>query len=883
MAAADGDVLGDEFEEILPSSSPDAAGESLRPAELTAAPAGDEFEDILPSDGSPVGGAAGQQEPDEFEDILPSTPVALTAEEAGAAAAARSLAESAAKSQQEDAAALDEAMMMKRTQSNARYADKVKEKRRARGRTQGDFSRQAERAVAAVSVTHALPSHGTAARVLDDARSETKMVKEAVTVQKSASDKRYADRVAKKRLKRGLTEGSFSRAAHGRERKKRYCGFTCGQLVGLAGGTVLPILDGASDWVVTAGYAMAGEYIFLYMSLGIQLFMGMILGFMLAEELRERAEHRDEHLSAFGEEGSGKLLPCAPLWGCLLGMSGMSPAVQSAVNLKDKAAHVPHPRADIRERTFKSIVAMMALPQSVLQTFIGISYSRFDISSENFDPLLVWSVVISVIGSGANAVAAERLFRNEVLVEDEELMIGTLGVYGILTAIWRTMQTVALVGWIGLLCCSVQWWAIFPGFSALIFYVEMQKESDGQRKSVWPAVAWGTGFVLMLWLFSFIFFNAAPMDNNYLNTTAIPGPAGSAQNFDCQARSNSHSLIYICSWLSIPLMLLSLAVDPQHGWKLWRELEQAWIKQQKEQRYLDADEFSSPWFYARYMHTVCHIGMRVRAKKTVGSTVTGSGQIVKDDEGVVTRIYRNTCVCDWRHQCFSTGRRWVQWEDLEILTPFPTAEAPALLQGDFVAGPLRDHDGMGAGGAGGAGGGTPAKGAAGEGGGAPASPVEAAAHDQQLAAGTALAFIRVMDQKHAGRKWDPLAGNRYDASVHRAVTSMVSPDKQQAASRVAGYAGGAMASPSTPAPGYPQPAFSPGGDGGGDSGGDGGGDGGGGDGGDNDAAAVAVSDPSIDRDSHEFDQELEELGLVDVKEQPEAEVDGSDQEEEEEA
>ena len=98
MAAADGDVLGDEFEEILPSSSPDAAGESLRPAELTAAPAGDEFEDILPSDGSPVGGAAGQQEPDEFEDILPSTPVAMTAEEAGAAAAARSLAESAAKS-----------------------------------------------------------------------------------------------------------------------------------------------------------------------------------------------------------------------------------------------------------------------------------------------------------------------------------------------------------------------------------------------------------------------------------------------------------------------------------------------------------------------------------------------------------------------------------------------------------------------------------------------------------------------------------------------------------------------------------------------------------------------------------------------------------------
>ena len=48
-------------------------------------------------------------------------------------------------------------------------------------------------------------------------------------------------------------------------------------------------------------------------------------------------------------------------------------------------------------------------------------------------------------------------------------------------------------------------------------------------------------------------------------------------------------------------------------------------------------------------------------------------------------------------------------------------------------------------------------------------------HDHQLATGTALAFIRLMDQKHGGREWDPLAGHRYDSSVHRAVTAIVSP------------------------------------------------------------------------------------------------------------
>jgi hypothetical protein len=297
-----------------------------------------------------------------------------------------------------------------------------------------------------------------------------------------------------------------------------------------------------------------------------------------------------------------------------------------------------------------------------------------------------------------------------------------------------------------------------------VFYVEMQKEADGHRKSVWPAVAWSFGFAFLLGLFATIFFTTSPGDNNYSNETLVPGPVDSAQHLDCRMRSTTHSVIYLCSWLSVPLLVVSLAVDPQHGWKLWRELEKAWLVGRKEERYLSADDFHSPWSYARYMHTVCHTGMQVRALRTVGSTVTGIGQIAKDDEGVITQVYRHTCVCDWRHQCYNSGRRWIEWQDIEILTPYPVSRSGNdLLQGDFVVGSSMSSIEASA---------IAVPGAVING--AADSP-EQHLHDHQLATGTTLAFIRLMDQKHGDQEWDPLAGHRYDSSVHRAVTTIVSP------------------------------------------------------------------------------------------------------------
>ena len=258
---------------------------------------------------------------------------------------------------------------------------------------------------------------------------------------------------------------------------------------------------------------------------------------------------------------------------------------------------------------------------------------------------------------------------------DSFIRVETSHVYMLLTCSCRTVQTVALVGWVSLLCCQLQSWAFFPGLVSLVFYVEMHKEADGHRQSVWPAIRWAFGFGVLLALLSVLFFQSSPSDNNFLNVTLAPGPVESPQHFDCQVRNTTHSVIYLCSWLSVPLLLVSLVADPQHGWRLWRELAEARMKGRKEERYLSADEFSSSWSYGRYMHAVCNIGMRVRALRTVGSNVGGPKQIAMHDEGVITRMDRHTCVCNWKQQCYDSGRRWIGWQDIEVLSPYPTSQA----------------------------------------------------------------------------------------------------------------------------------------------------------------------------------------------------------------
>ena len=478
--AVEGDVLGvDEFEHIVPSEGAAVdveAPEALRPAEAAAAaPAGDEFEDILPSG--------------EHRDVVAD----LHADHSA------------------DHRDVQQKLQLARTASQSRYADKVKAKRRARNLTQGDYSRQAERATRLTAATSSVASHGSVASVIDAAHDETVRVSREVSLQRSASNRRYADKVARKRLRRGLTEGNFARDAFGLERRKRCCGFTGPQFIGLAGFTALPLLDAVTDWMVTIRFAISGDYGWLAVALSIQFVLGTVLGLMLSEELKERSHSKNAK-----EPGSAWRLPCAGCWGVLLGMGGLSPTLQSCVNLKDRAAKSPHPRADIRERSFKESVGLNCIPMTCLQMYVGVAYGRLDATdAANFDGFLALSVMVSIVASGTNSFATERLFRNEVLMGvDDDLAIGALGWYGLVTIVWRATQVAAMVGWIALLGCKIKFWAVIPAAVLILYYIEMQGEPDGQRSSLWPPFLWALGFVGLLFVVAAAFFSVAAADNN---------------------------------------------------------------------------------------------------------------------------------------------------------------------------------------------------------------------------------------------------------------------------------------------------------------------------------------------------------------------------------
>ena len=114
----------------------------------------------------------------------------------------------------DDSEHVDAELEERRALSNARYAAKVKAKRRARNQTDGDFAREAMRATMAVDLRR--KSLGVAmapetSALLQQEQEDREKIKNRQAMQRTASNKRYAEQVKKRRLKRGLTQGSFSR------------------------------------------------------------------------------------------------------------------------------------------------------------------------------------------------------------------------------------------------------------------------------------------------------------------------------------------------------------------------------------------------------------------------------------------------------------------------------------------------------------------------------------------------------------------------------------------------------------------------------------------------------------------------------------------------
>ena len=105
--------------------------------------------------------------------------------------------------------------------------------------------------------------------------------------------------------------------------------------------------------------------------------------------------------------------------GIPLGWLGLTPVAAAAVILQE-GSHGHEDMAQEDEKQLKITgtveLVMEALPQAMLQSYIGISYGFFDSSSKQFEPQLVLSVCMAIVSGGLTLFTGESTERHLKLV-----------------------------------------------------------------------------------------------------------------------------------------------------------------------------------------------------------------------------------------------------------------------------------------------------------------------------------------------------------------------------------------------------------------------------------------------------------------------------------
>ena len=116
-----------------------------------------------------------------------------------------------------------------------------------------------------------------------------------------------------------------------------------------------------------------------------------------------------------------------------------------------------------------------ALPQLVLQTYVGIKFGSLDPSSADFDVLLACSVGVALLGSGASCLSFEALGR--YAFDSGEEMVTVASSYGVFTVLARSAQTASLVLSVALLGCAFKAGAAVAALLTIMLYVGLGFEA----------------------------------------------------------------------------------------------------------------------------------------------------------------------------------------------------------------------------------------------------------------------------------------------------------------------------------------------------------------------------------------------------------------------
>eukprot|EP01043_Picozoa_sp_COSAG02_P031420 COSAG02_NODE_2050_length_10003_cov_585.950525_6_plen_771_part_00 len=206
-----------------------------------------------------------------------------------------------------------------------------------------------------------------------------------------------------------------------------------------------------------------------------------------------------------------------------------------------------------------------ALPQSCLQTYVGVAYGEFNYSSPDFSWLLVVSVGTAFIFAGMNIWGVETLGRADDLPPS---MLRAFTAYGAVTILGRASQVGSMVFGNALLLCAYKAWAI-PSIAVtviLLGLLALSHHDHGQGQVA-------HGLLLNVFQFMFtcgiaaVFFSDMPhSDNNYADRGQSDGSSTASQNYNCRERRSGITSYFATMGCTAVFMTLSFLLDPKFGY-----------------------------------------------------------------------------------------------------------------------------------------------------------------------------------------------------------------------------------------------------------------------------------------------------------------------------
>ena len=211
---------------------------------------------------------------------------------------------------------------------------------------------------------------------------------------------------------------------------------------------VMPTYDQLSDWIVAFNFKAAGDVLWYQNALIIQLLSIGVSGIALATW----------GCGMWGANSPNLGSKATPLILC----GGFAPAVVAYLAWKND-------NAGMLEEDLKYFLALElfveGLPQSTLQSYVGISYGRFDFGTSVFDLFLFVTFIVGMLQAGQTYAEIFRL-----KIEHEIFREWTL--YRVICILYRTAQTTSFVLWSALMYCGFKsggYWVF--GLSTFFYYL----------------------------------------------------------------------------------------------------------------------------------------------------------------------------------------------------------------------------------------------------------------------------------------------------------------------------------------------------------------------------------------------------------------------------